>query len=200
MKDSAFHARHELDYRDVADVLNEAVDDVVAEVAVGHLASAEAEAGLDLVAALQELDRLILLCLVVMLVHRDGELDFLDDDDLLLFARGAFGLFLLVEETAVVLDAADRWDGVWRDFDEVEPTFAGDLQRLKGRQDAELFAVFVDYANFAGANAIVDADKGLGRAFIECDGTSSKWAGRPDPEQVRNSCKARERTLSIAPV
>jgi len=61
-----------------------------------------------------------------------------------------------------------------------------------------LFAVFVNYADFAGANAIVDADKGLGRAFIECDGTSSKWAGRPDPEKLRNSCWARERTLSIA--
>ena len=61
-----------------------------------------------------------------------------------------------------------------------------------------MFAVFVNYADFAGANAIVDADKGLGRAFIECDGTSSKWAGRPDPEKLRNSCWARERTLSIA--
>jgi len=33
-----------------------------------------------------------------------------------------------------------------------------------------LFAVFVDDADFAGANSIVDADKGLGRTFIECDG------------------------------
>ena len=96
MQDGAFHAGHELDYRDIADVLDEAVDDVVAEVAMGHLASAEAEAGLDLVAALQEFNRLVLLGLVVMVVHGHGELDLLNDDDLLLFARGAFGLFLLV--------------------------------------------------------------------------------------------------------
>src|SRR6185312_3165065 len=50
VQDGTFHARHELDNRDVADVLDEAVDDVVAEVAMGHLASAEAEASLDLVA------------------------------------------------------------------------------------------------------------------------------------------------------
>jgi hypothetical protein len=198
VKNGAFHARHELDYGDVADVLDEAIDDVVAEVAVSHLASAETEAGLDFVAAVQELDCLIFLGLVVVFVHCNGELDFLNDDDLLLFARGAFGLVLLVEEAAVVLDAADGWDGGGRDFDQVESTFAGNLERLKRGQDAELFAVFVDYADFAGANAIVDADKRLGRAFIECDGTSSKWAGRPDPELLRNSCRTRERTLSIA--
>jgi hypothetical protein len=116
----------------------------------------------------------------------------------LLFARGAFRLFLLVEIAAVVLNAADGWYGGGRDFNQVQPAFAGNLQRFKGREDSELFAVFVDYANFAGANAIVDADKGLGRAFIECDGTSSKWAGRPDPERFRSSYGARERTLSIA--
>ena len=117
--------------------------------------------------SLQEADGLVLLGLVVVLVDGDGELDFLDDDDLLLLARGAFALFLLVEEAAVVLDAADGRNGVGRDFDQVETALAGDLQRFKGRQDAELFAVFVDHADFAGANAIVDADKGLGRTFIE---------------------------------
>ena len=112
MQDGTFHARHELDNRDFADVLDEAVDDVVAEIAVSHLASAEAEAGLDLVSALQKLDCLIFLGHVVVVIDGDGELHFLDDDDLLLFARGAFGLFLFVEEAAVVLDAADGWGGV----------------------------------------------------------------------------------------
>jgi len=198
VKNGAFHAWHELDHGDLADILDEAINDVVAKVAVRHLTSAETEAGFDLVAALQELDCLILLGLVVVVVDGHGEFDFLDDDDLLLFARGAFGLVLLVEKAAVVLDATDGWDGGRRDFDQVESTFAGNLQRFKWREDAELFAVLVDYADFAGANAIVDADKRLSRAFIECDGTSSKWAGRPDPELVRSSCRTRERTLSIA--
>ena len=198
MQNRAFHARHELNNRDVNNILDQAIDDVVAEIAVRHLASAETEARLDLVAALQKLDSLVLLGLVVMVVHRDGKLHFLHDDDLLLFARGAFGLFLLVEKAAVVLDAADGRDGIRGDFNQVEPSFAGNLQRFKGRQDPELFPVFVDYANFAGANAIVDANKRLGRTFVECDGTSSKWAGRPDPDEVRSSYEARERTLSIA--
>jgi len=36
-----------------------------------------------------------------------------------------------------------------------------------------LFAVFVDYTDLAGANPIVDANKGLGCTFIENDGNSS---------------------------
>jgi hypothetical protein len=171
MEDGSFHAGHELDHSGVADVLDEAVDDVVAELAVSHLAAAEAEAGLDLVALVEEADGLVLFGLVVVLVDGDGELDFLDDDDLLLFAGGALALFLLVKEAAVVLDAADGGNGVGGDFDQIEAAFAGDFQGLKGRQDAELFAVFVDDANLACANAVVDANKGLGRTFVECDGT-----------------------------
>ena len=89
MQDRAFHTRHEFDHRNFADVDDQAVDDVVTEIAVGHLASAETETRLDLVAALQELYGLVLLGLVVVLVDGDGELDFLDDDDLLLLAGSA---------------------------------------------------------------------------------------------------------------
>src|SRR6185437_1522578 len=106
----AFHSRHELANAGVADVLDEAVDDVVAEVEVRHLAAAQAQAGLHLVAFGEEAHGLVFLGLVVLLVHGDGELDFLDGDDLLLFAGGALALFLLVEEAAVILDAADGWD------------------------------------------------------------------------------------------
>ena len=171
MQDGAFHARHELDRAGVANVLDEAVDDGVAELAMRHLAAAEAQAGLYLVAFGEEPDGLVLLGLVVVFIHRDGELDFLDGDDLLLFAGGALALFLLVEKAAVVLDAADRRNGIGGDFHEIQSPLAGNLQRLKGRQNTQLFAVFVDYADLAGANPIVDANKGLGCSFVESDGT-----------------------------
>ena len=126
VQDGAFHARHELDHAGVADVLDEAVDDLVAQFAVGHLAAAEAQARLHLVALGQEADRLVLLGLVVVLVHGDRELDFLEGDDLLLLARGALALFLLVEKAAVVLDAADGRNGVGRNFNQIEAALAGD--------------------------------------------------------------------------
>ena len=196
MEDSALHARHEFDDAGFADVLNEAVDDGVAELAVGHLAAAEAKAGLDLVAIVEEADGLIFLGLVVVVVDGDGELDFLDGDDLLLFAGGAVALFLLVEVAAVILDAADGRDRGGRNLNQIEPAFTSDFQGLKGRQDAELFAVFVDDADFACANAVVDADKGLCRTFVECDGapplgSAPRFRGFPE------SKRARERTLSI---
>ena len=77
----------------------------------------------------------------------------------MLFAGGAIALFLLVKEAAVVLNAADGRDGVGRDLDEIESAFAGDSEGFKGCQDAHLFAVLVDYANFACADTVVDADK-----------------------------------------
>jgi hypothetical protein len=106
-----------------------------------------------------------------VLIHRDRELDFLERDDFLLLAGGAFALFLLVEKAAVVLDAADRWNRGRRNFYQIEPALAGDLQGFKRGQDAKLFAVFIDDANLACANTIVDANERLGRAFIECDGS-----------------------------
>jgi hypothetical protein len=88
----------------------------------------------------------------------------------LLFLGGALALFLLVKEAPVVLNTADRGDRAGRNLDQIEAAFAGNLQRLKGRQNAQLFAIFVDNADFARANSIVDADKGLCGTFVECDG------------------------------
>jgi hypothetical protein len=197
VQDGAFHARHEFDNAGVADVLDEAVDDVVAEIAVGHLPPTETQAGLHLVAAGKELDRLVLLGLVVVLIHSDGELDLLDDNHFLPLLGGAFALFFLVEEAAVVLDAADRRNRVGRDFHQVQAAFAGNLQSFEGGQNSELFAVLVDDADFARTYPVIDADKGLCRTFIECDGTPPDFiAGR-----IRGSPKSprsQQRTLSIA--
>ncbi len=108
MQNCAFHARHKFDGSGIADVLDEPVDDLVAEFAVRHLAAAEAQARLDLVTFVQKADCLVLLGLVVVLVNRNGEFNFLDDDDLLLLACCTLTLFLLVEKASIVLDTADR--------------------------------------------------------------------------------------------
>jgi hypothetical protein len=169
----AFHARHEFHDSGFANVHDEAVDDLVAEVAMGHLAALEAEAGFDLVAVVEEANGLVLLGHVVVFVYVDGELYFLDDDDLLLLAGSAIALVFFVEVFAVVLDFADGRDGVGRDLDEVEGAFAGHLQCVEGRHDAELFAVLVDHADFACADTLVGADKRLGGTFID------RWDSQP---------------------
>ena len=176
MKRGAFHAGHEFDQAGIADVENEAVDDFVAEVAMGHLAALEAQGGFDLVAVAEEADRLVLFGLVVVLVDGDGELDLFDGDDFLFLAGGALAFVLFVEEFAVVLDLADRGNGVGGDLYEVKGTFAGHLQGIKGGHDAKLFAVFVDDADFSGADTFVGADKGLRGAFIN-------WWNKSPPQR-----------------
>jgi hypothetical protein len=197
VQNGSFHARHELYDACLADILNELVDDGVAQFAVGHLPAAEAEAGLDLVSIDKEANRLILFGLVIMLVDGDRELDLFDDDDFLLLFRSPVALFLLVEVAAVVLYAADRRNRVGRDLYQIEAAFTGNFERLKRRQDAKLFAVFVDDANLARTNFFVDADKRLCGTFVECDGAPPKVADarlRCRPESPRTL----ERTLSIA--
>ena len=64
-----------------------------------------------------------------------------------------------------------------------------------------MFAVFVDYTDFAGANPVVNADKGLGCTFIECDGTPPKGFARLPPGRP-GSPRTSERTTeySIGPI
>jgi hypothetical protein len=132
-----------------------------------------------------------------VIVHGDGEFALLDRDDFLLFLGSAVALFLLVEEASVVLNAADRGNRVGRDLNQIQAALTSDPQRLKRRKYPKLFAVFVDDADFARTNLLIDADKGLGRTFIECDGAPPKVASARLPESPE-SLRAQERNLSIA--
>ena len=161
MERGAFHAWHELDDACFADIHDEAVDDLVAKITVSHLTSAEAERCFDLVSLGEEAHGLVLLRLVVVLVYGDGEFDLFDDDDLLLLARSAIALVLFVEILSIVLNAADGRHGIRGDLNQVKGTFARNLQRLEWLHDAELLAVLVDHADFAGADLFVGADKGF---------------------------------------
>lgn len=174
MQRGAFHARHEFHDACRTHIHDEAVDDLVAQVAVRHLAATETQAGLHLVAIVQEADSLVLLRLVVVLIHGNGELNFLDDDNLLLLARSAVALVLLVEILAVILDAADGGNGVWGDFHEIQRTFARDLQRVERGHDAKLFAIFIDHADFARADFFVGADETLDGTLV-----SKRWNSSP---------------------
>jgi hypothetical protein len=163
----AFHAGHELNRASVSDIEDEAVDDFVAEVPVGHLAALETKRGLNLVAVAEEADGLVLLRLVVVLVYGDGELDLFDGDDLLLLAGGAVALVFLVKELAVVLDFADGWNSVGGDLYEIEGALTCHLKGFERRHNAKLLAVLVDDTDFACADAFVSADERLGGTFID---------------------------------
>jgi hypothetical protein len=177
MQRGAFHARHELHNPCVTHILNEPVDDGITEFAVRHLAAFETQRCLDLIAFAQKTNGLVLLGLVIMLVDRHGKLNFLDHDYFLLLARRAVALVLLVKELAVILNAADGRLSRGRNFDQIQATLAGYFESFKGGQNAELFTVFVNDADFTRANSVVNADKRLGRTLIDGSPPEKRDAG-----------------------
>src|SRR5258708_31834368 len=173
----AFHPWHEFDQAGIADVEYQSVDVLVTKVAMSHLPALEAQRGFHLVALAKKADSLVLLRLVVVLVDRDRELDLFDGDDLLLLARRPFALVLLIQILAVVLNLADRRNGVGRDLNQVERALPGHLQCFKRCHDAKLLAVFIDYADLAGADTFIGADKRLRGTFIN-------WWNKSPPQRV----------------
>ena len=123
---------------------------------MGHLAAAEHDRHLDLVARLEEALDVALLGVVVVLRDLRPELDLPDVDLLLVLARGLLLLDLLVLVLRVVQDAADGRLGVGRDLDQVEVALLRLAQGLVGAHDPHLLAVLVDEPDLGNADALVD--------------------------------------------
>src|SRR6185436_7071949 len=104
----AFHPRHRLSKRHVAQLGDQPLQDAPADFRVRHLAPAEKDRRLDLVAVLEKALDVLLLELVVVLVALGPELDLLDLDHLLVLPGLARALLLLVLVLAEVHDPADR--------------------------------------------------------------------------------------------
>ena len=159
MQCCTFHARHEFHDAEIAHILDQAVDNVVTQVAMSHLPAFEAQRCLYLVAFAKEAHSLIFLGLIIMLIDCDRKLHFFHDDDFLLLACSAVALVFFVQELSIVLDTADWRDGIGRNFYQVKATLTGDLQCLERLQNAQLISFVVDDANFTGTDLVVDADK-----------------------------------------
>jgi len=134
---------------------------------VGHFAAAEEDSGLYFVALFEEAQYVILFELVIVLVHIDAELHFLDGDDLLVLLCRALLRLFLVQELAVILDAADRRICRGRDLYQVKTTLAGNFEGFKGLHYTKLSTVFVYYTDFAGANSLIGANSTAAKTFVD---------------------------------
>ena len=116
-----------------------------------HLAAAEAQGDLHLVAFLEEALHGPHLDVVIVVVDAGAKLDFLDLDGLLLLAR--FGLLLLLVEAefAVVEDLADGRRRVRRDLDQIEARLLGGMKGIEEGHDAAILAGLIDQLHFANA-------------------------------------------------
>lgn len=104
---------------------------------------------------------MVFLGLIIVLVHINAELDFLDGDDLLVFFGFALPLFLLIKILAEVHDASHRGLRGRRNLHQVQVFFTGDLEGFERLKYAELIALVVNYAKFASPNALICANKPL---------------------------------------
>ena len=113
---------------------------------------------LDLVAAQEEIARVLELEGVVVALDLGPHLDFLQLHLVLLLLGLAGAPVLLVLELAVIHDAAHRRAGGGRDLDQIEPLRLGERESLAHRQHPDLLPVVRDHANLRDADALVDSN------------------------------------------
>lgn len=115
---------------------------------VGLLATAHADACLDLVALLQKLACNVGFGVEVANINGHAEPNFLDFDNLLIASHFLFFFVLLVLVLAVVHDTAYGRIGVGTDFDKVKSCIVCHALRFVSRHNTELCTVTTDKANF----------------------------------------------------
>ena len=158
----AFHARPEFHNPFVADLNHQPFQNFSSQILVGHFASAKAQAGFDLVAFGKKPQNMVSFGHVIVLIYVDAELYFLQDDLFLVLLRRPFLLFLLVEELAVIHDAANRGLRSGRNLYQIKILFTGLSCGIHGIHNAQLFTFWANHADFPRADALIH----LNKAFI----------------------------------
>ena len=108
-----------------------------------------------------------------MIINAGAQLDLLDLDDLLLFAR--LGRALLFEKTksSVIQYLTNGRFGVRVDLDQIEAGGVGKLQRLREGNHAVILAFRIDQPNLSRANLLVYSEAFLLRGRSALHWTSN---------------------------
>ncbi len=174
---AAFHLWKVLDLAMLFDVFCDALKQLTTKVLVRHLASAEAQGDLYLVAIGQKLEHIAHLDVIVTAVRIWAELDLFDLNDLLLLTGFGFTLLRFVLKLAKVHDFANRRIGIWRDFDQVEPCLVSHFHGTTRSNNSDVLAICADQADFVGADKFIDARAGV--SLRRCVMGSASDDGRP---------------------
>ena len=122
-----------------------------------NFATPKADAELHFFSFLQPFGRAYDIELQVIFISLGTKLDLLDRDLNLVLLRFAFFAALFVLELAVIHDAADRWIGIWRYFNQIQ---ANIIRTILGRLKVDHTNIgvgVVNEPNFAyTANVSVD--------------------------------------------
>lgn len=136
--------------------LGEFFHDLMPNLGMGHLASAEADRHLELVALLKELGRLLDLGVQVADIDVQRKADLFDFDHLLVFLGFFFPFGLFKAVLAVIHDPANRRSGLRGNFHQIEILLDRKPLCLTGIHDAELASVRRDHPNLLVPDILVD--------------------------------------------
>src|SRR5689334_8977805 len=177
----AFESRELLDGRDRIEVAPDPLQQAHPELLVRHLATAEAQRDLGLVAFGQKPRQVAQLDLVIAFVGSRPELHFLDLDLLELELRLVLLLRLPVLELAVIHDPAHRGFRHRGDLDEVEFRGFRLRHRFVERDDAELLAFDADQSYFRGVDFAVQSLLLLVQSYARSPKKDKKRPASRDP-------------------
>ena len=122
-----------------------------------HLATAEAQRNLRLVAIIEELDQIAQLDVVITIIRARTEFDFLDQDDLLLQLGFMRLLLFLILELAVVHETGNRRLGSRCNFHQIDIGFFRQAEGFGQCDDAESFVLDTTQAQFRRSDFAIDA-------------------------------------------
>src|ERR1700748_1501228 len=172
---AALEPRVLLDLRKSGDVRLDLVEQLGADLLVGHFPAAIAQGDLHLVAFLEEALHRAHFHVVIVIVDHRPQLDLLDLDDFLLLA--GFGGFLLrrIFVLPVVHDLADGRTDVRRNLDQIHAGFGCHSDRDHRLGDAPVLTGRIDQLNLCIADVVIDAWPvfgGSGRGSVR---TANGW-------------------------
>ena len=151
----ALEIRSLIDCSCLAYSFTETLKDLLADLLMAHLTSAETQYDLDLIAFTEETHCMLDLCFEVVVFDTAGKLYLLDLDDILLFLCFLLSLFLLIAIASVVGNTTYRGLCVGGNEDQVKTLVVCGAKGVVGRHYADLFTVGSDNSYFFSLNALV---------------------------------------------
>ena len=141
---AAFHLWHGLNPGGFFHFLTHTLEHLRTEFLMRHLTATETQGDLHLVTGIDELPDVFHFDLIIVFINIRAELDFLNIDNLLLLAGFVGALLGLILEFPEIQDFAYRRVNIRLNFNEVETDPISTFNRFINRDDAELFAIFIN--------------------------------------------------------
>ncbi len=153
--ESALEIRGLIDCARLFNSLAESLKELLADLLVAHLSSAETQYDFNLIAFAEETQSMLYLGLKVMCVDTAGKLYLFDFDNVLLLFCFLLSLFLFIAIASVVGNAAYGGLCIGGNEDKVQTLIICGAKCIVGRHNADLIALGSDNSNFLSLDAFV---------------------------------------------